>query len=46
VLVGQRRVSKSYILSQIISFLTEHKKVDPQNIFFINKEYTAFDDIK
>ncbi len=46
VLVGQRRVGKSYILRQIISFLTEHKKVDPQNIFFINKEYTAFDDIK
>ncbi|MBA7547460.1 hypothetical protein ES705_39882 [subsurface metagenome] len=46
VLVGQRRVGKSYILRQIISFLTEHKKVNPQNIFFVNKEYTAFDDIK
>ncbi|NOY94892.1 MAG: ATP-binding protein [Chlorobi bacterium] len=46
VLVGQRRVGKSYILRQIINLLTAHKGVSPQNIFFINKEYTAFDDIK
>ncbi len=46
VLVGQRRVGKSYILRQIINFLIEQKEVNPKNIFFINKEFTAFDDIK
>lgn len=46
VLVGQRRVGKSYVLRQIINYLTSVKGVNPQNIFYINKEYTAFDDIK
>lgn len=46
VLVGQRRVGKSYILRQIISLITKQKGVNPQNIFFVNKEFTAFDDIK
>ena len=46
VLVGQRRVGKSYVLRQIINYLTSEKGVNPQNIFYINKEYTAFDDIK
>ncbi len=46
VLVGQRRVGKSYILRQIMNFLTSQKEVNPQNIFYINKEYIAFEDIK
>lgn len=46
VLVGQRRVGKSYVLRQIINYLTSMKGVNPQNIFYINKEYTAYDDIK
>ncbi len=46
VLVGQRRVGKSYILRQIMNFLISEKKVAPQNIFYLNKEYTAFDEIK
>ena len=46
VLVGQRRVGKSYILRQLMSFLISEKKVKPKNIFFVNKEFTAFDDIK
>ncbi|HEY5509406.1 MAG TPA: ATP-binding protein [Prolixibacteraceae bacterium] len=46
VLVGQRRVGKSYVLRQIINYLTSVKGVNPQNIFYINKEFTAFDDIK
>ncbi|MCK4751241.1 MAG: AAA family ATPase, partial [Bacteroidales bacterium] len=46
VIVGQRRVGKSYILRQIINLLTTQHEVKPHNIFFINKEFTAFDDIK
>ncbi len=46
VLVGQRRVGKSYILRQIISFLRNTKKVNHKNIFYLNKEYLAFDAIK
>lgn len=46
VLVGQRRVGKSYVLRQIINYLTSVKGVNPQNIFYVNKEYTAFDEIK
>ena len=46
VLVGQRRVGKSYVLRQIINFLASDRKVNPQNIFYLNKEYVVFDDIK
>jgi len=46
VLVGQRRVGKSYILRQIINILIKQKEVNPENIFFVNKEFTAFDDIR
>lgn len=46
VLIGQRRVGKSYVLRQIINFLTSVKGVNPQNIFYFNKEYIVFDDIK
>ncbi len=46
VLVGQRRVGKSYILRQIMNFLVIGKKVNPKNIFYLNKEYLAFEDIK
>lgn len=46
VLVGQRRVGKSYILRQIINYLFLEKKVPPQNIFYLNKEYLIFDEIK
>ena len=42
VLVGQRRVGKSYLLRQIILSLLS-KGVNPKNIFYINKEYTDFD---
>ena len=37
VLVGQRRVGKSYLLRQIILSLLR-KGVNPKNIFYINKE--------
>lgn len=41
VLVGQRRVGKSYILRQLASHFADNG-VNPQNIFFINCELTAF----
>ncbi len=42
VLVGQRRVGKSYILRQIAQRLITDG-VNPQNIFYVNKEFTEFD---
>lgn len=42
VLVGQRRAGKSYILRQIANRLIE-ENVLPQNILYINKEFTDFD---
>ncbi len=46
VLIGQRRVGKSFILRQIIDFLIFNKKVDPNNIFYLNKEFIGAEDIK
>lgn len=45
VLVGQRRSGKSYLLRQIMNHLIR-QKVDPSNLFYINKEYTVFDGIR
>ena len=45
VLVGQRRVGKSYILRQLISRLIDGG-VNKENIIYINKELTDFDFIK
>lgn len=45
VLVGQRRVGKSYLLRQIASSLIDNG-VNKKNIFFINRELTDFDFIK
>ncbi|MDL2228410.1 ATP-binding protein [Odoribacter sp. OttesenSCG-928-L07] len=42
VLVGQRRVGKSYILRQIASRLIDNG-INPKNIFYVNKEFTEFD---
>ncbi|MDP2423204.1 MAG: ATP-binding protein [Bacteroidales bacterium] len=42
VLVGQRRVGKSFILRQTIQRIVE-TGVPPANIFYLNKEYTDFD---
>jgi uncharacterized protein len=46
VLVGQRRAGKSYILRQIMNFLIKTRDVQPGNIFYLNKEFTAFDAIR
>ncbi len=45
VLVGQRRVGKSFILRQLASKLVE-SGVDRKNIFFVNRELAAFDFLK
>lgn len=45
VLMGQRRVGKSYILRQIIQMLI-NEKINPKNIFYLNKELIEFDEIK
>jgi predicted AAA+ superfamily ATPase len=42
VLVGQRRVGKSYLLRQIAKRLID-EGTNPINIFYINKEFTGFD---
>ena len=46
VLAGQRRAGKSYLLRQIMNFLISNRNVDPKNLFFVNKEFIAFDDIR
>jgi predicted AAA+ superfamily ATPase len=45
VLVGQRRTGKSYLLRQIAHKLISGG-VNPENIFYVNKEYTDFDFIE
>ncbi|TAE18046.1 MAG: ATP-binding protein [Bacteroidetes bacterium] len=45
VIVGQRRTGKSYMLRQIANRLLKNG-THPRNIFYINKEYLAFDFIK
>ncbi|MFD2556014.1 ATP-binding protein [Sphingobacterium tabacisoli] len=42
VLVGQRRAGKSYLLRQIANNLIT-QGTHPENIFYINKEFTDFD---
>jgi uncharacterized protein len=42
VLVGQRRVGKSYVLRQVIGDLVQ-SGVDPRNTLYINKEYLEYD---
>lgn len=44
VILGQRRVGKSYILRQIMQSLIE-SGVNRKNIFYLNKELVDFDDI-
>lgn len=45
VFVGQRRVGKSYILRQIMAILVKDYGVNPKNIFYLNKEYLAYDKV-
>lgn len=46
VLIGQRRVGKSYILKQTIDFLRSEKKITEKRILYINKELYEFDAIR
>lgn len=45
VLVGQRRVGKSYILRQLALKLVD-SGVDKKNIFFLNLEFAEFDFVR
>ena len=45
VIVGQRRVGKSYLLLQIIDYLKAHGIIQ-KKILYINKELYEFDNIK
>ena len=45
VISGQRRCGKSYLLRQIASQLIKNG-IAARNVFYINKEYIEFDDIK
>lgn len=45
VIIGQRRIGKSYILRQIIHHLISDKGINSDNIFYLNKEFTIFDQI-
>ncbi len=45
VIIGQRRVGKSYLLRQIMGQMLE-AGVKPKNIFYLNKEFVEFDVIK
>ncbi len=45
VLVGQRRSGKSYIIRQSINNLISNKKINPKNIFYLNKEMFEFKNI-
>lgn len=46
VITGQRRSGKSYLLRQFINHLVTELKIAPVNIFYLNKEYIAFDEIQ
>jgi uncharacterized protein len=45
VIVGQRRTGKSYLLRQIAFHLIQ-TGVSPKNIFYLNKEFIEFEEIK
>jgi predicted AAA+ superfamily ATPase len=46
VLIGQRRVGKSYILKQTIELVKKEKKTTDKNILYIDKELYEFDGIR
>lgn len=45
VILGQRRVGKSFIMRQLMQSLIE-KGVNPKNIFYLNKELVDFDAVR
>ncbi len=45
VIVGQRRCGKSYIIRQLVKILIKEKRINPKNIFYLNKEMFEFEHI-
>jgi predicted AAA+ superfamily ATPase len=45
VIVGQRRTGKSYLLRQIANHIIQIG-VSPKNVFYLNKEFIEFDEIR
>lgn len=45
VIVGQRRCGKSYIIRQLVKMLIKENKINPKNIFYLNKEMFEFERI-
>jgi len=43
VILGQRRVGKSYILRMLIEYLILERQIPPENIFYINKDIHSLD---
>ena len=46
VIIGQRRTGKSYVMRQIIDYLINEQKVNPKNVFYLNKEIYEFDRLR
>lgn len=46
IIVWPRRVGKSYFLYSVIDYLNKNKKLKKTQIFYINKEWRDFDNIK
>jgi predicted AAA+ superfamily ATPase len=46
VIIGPRRVGKSYFLYSVIDYLMKNKKLKKSQIFYVNKEWNEFDEIK
>ncbi len=46
IIIGSRRSGKSYYLYSIIKYLINTKKISKKQIFYINKEWNDFDEIR
>ncbi len=46
VIIGQRRSGKSYFLRQIMNYLVHNQGVERGNIFYLNKEFIEFEEIR
>jgi len=45
VIIWPRRVGKSYFLYSVLKYLLENKKIEFNQIFYVNKEWSEFDEI-
>ena len=46
IIIGPRRVGKSYFLYSVIDYLLKQKKLKKSQIFYVNKERSEFDEVK